>query len=175
MAEHQERQSLVSSEQPDCYRACVGRTLTDHRGATGFVAAASLQLHGACEVHRTALCYRPRWCVARIHACAPPAKGGETGWKELEQSWRFQQRKTGNDGTASNREPPPKACALCRATGLVTCRFCSGTAVLQVGDKILCSLEGGSSCPVCRGTGEVGCRKCNGSGYLAAWLLLDSD
>lgn len=41
----------------------------------------------------------------------------------------------------------------------------------MLGDKMLCSVEGGSKCPVCKGRGETACRKCAGSGRIASWIL----
>jgi hypothetical protein len=116
-----------------------------------------------------------RFGVARIRACAPPKHDGATGWKELEQAWRFQQRKDGYSSGDADSDPPPKECEECHATGLVTCHFCLGTAFLHVGSRLMCSVQGGSTCPVCHATGEVACRRCGGSGHYAAWLIMDSD
>lgn len=95
-----------------------------------------------------------------------PPSSGSNGWKELEQLWRFQNRDKNAKGEAEAR-----SCSECRATGTVECKFCGATGVLTLGDKLVCSVEGGKACPVCKGEGETRCSKCAGSGRIANWIL----
>lgn len=114
---------------------------------------------------------RPRTGGARLGArrraagavaCAarPPGDGA----RALELGWRFQHRGSG-DGAAS------RDCAACRGGGAEECRFCSATGVLTLGDKLLCSVDGGTECPVCEGSGETTCGRCQGSGQVANWMF----
>jgi hypothetical protein len=118
----------------------------------------------------------PQACVSLRHAppcvlrsCAEPRSTRPPpadDWRALEQSWRFQHRDVWDPTTSQ-----PRACPDCAASGTVECRFCSATGVLTLGDKLLCSIEGGTACPVCNGRGETRCNNCAGSGHIASWIV----
>jgi hypothetical protein len=97
----------------------------------------------------------------------PPPPTSEAA-RILEQSWRFQHR---NHAGSGGDEGQSRDCPACIGSGAKECGFCSGTGILTVGDKLLCSVSGGTSCPVCRGVGETRCESCNGSGQVAKWIV----
>lgn len=83
-------------------------------------------------------------------------------WQNLELGWRLQTQGT----------DPPHRCSNCGGDGWAECKACHATGVLMLGDRLMCSIEGGCSCPVCKG-GLVPCQRCKGSGRIAAWLDVD--
>jgi hypothetical protein len=103
-----------------------------------------------------------------VRSCAGPRPRSPAAddWRALEQSWRFQHRDIWDPTTSQ-----PRACPDCAASGTVECRFCSATGVLTLGDKLLCSIDGGTACPVCNGQGETRCNNCAGSGHIASWIV----
>ncbi len=88
------------------------------------------------------------------------------GWRELEMLWRRDQF-----GKTFPAQSTVNTCSECTGSGAVECRFCSATGVLMLGDKIICSISGGTTCPVCEGHGETKCRRCSGSGNVASWIV----
>lgn len=100
----------------------------------------------------------------------PAPQEGAPGWRELEQSWRFDHRHELYAGDAGSQRDSLD-CPDCRATGVVECKFCGSTGMLTLGDKLLCSVTGSTTCPVCEGSGDCRCQKCGGCGQIAKWIL----
>lgn len=79
--------------------------------------------------------------------------------RNLELAWRLQ----------TMGMEKPRRCSKCGGDGWAECEVCHSTGMMTLGDRLVCSIDGGDACPVCDG-GLVRCPRCKGSGRIAAWL-----
>jgi hypothetical protein len=152
-------------------RSCRALTGSPRRRTRMAFAAPLLPVPRSDSPSRSPLAGLQRWrsCVSPpTPPTPPPPPPPSHAARRLEQSWRFQHRNDLGGGGGGDSI----ACLKCRGSGVDECKFCSATGLLTLGDKILCSVSGGTKCPVCRGSGYQSCSGCSGCGQIAKWIVL---
>eukprot|EP00741_Cyanophora_paradoxa_P015834 tig00020904_g15287.t1 len=115
----------------------------------------------------------PSWMMKA--AAVPPANSESRGDAESRNSSdalraRLNMLRRNHLERAWMESSEPRRCAACEGSGMIECRWCHGSGALSLGDRMVCSITGGSRCTICKGNGEERCQTCHGAGAVAGWL-----